>query len=159
MPEFEIRLILVPVAKPYRSVDARQRPATPASAWRSGIRRQLTRQPHLLRVRTTSRTPLAINNAVEVAPDAHGGHRRPSCVRVCCRTRALCAVLYALRPEPACVLLRPGTVVTTDVRNALVRPPPALIGRWMCPTPRAYHATDGEAPARTSWEQLALIAN
>ncbi|GBP84871.1 hypothetical protein EVAR_65268_1 [Eumeta japonica] len=33
--------------------------------------------------------------AIEDAPDAHGGQRRPSCVRVCCRTRAPCAALRA----------------------------------------------------------------
>ncbi|GBP84733.1 hypothetical protein EVAR_64628_1 [Eumeta japonica] len=46
-----------------------------------------------VRVQTTSQTPPA--QAVEVAPDAHGGQRRPSCARVCCRTRAPCAALRA----------------------------------------------------------------
>ncbi|GBP88581.1 hypothetical protein EVAR_68611_1 [Eumeta japonica] len=40
--------------------------------------------------------------AVEDAPDAHGGQRRPSYVRVCCRTRTPCVALCALRPGPAC---------------------------------------------------------
>ncbi|GBP33996.1 hypothetical protein EVAR_24910_1 [Eumeta japonica] len=41
----------------------------------------------LPRVRVQSpHTPPA--QAVEDAPDAHGGQRRPSCARVCCRTRA-----------------------------------------------------------------------
>ncbi|GBP58750.1 hypothetical protein EVAR_35529_1 [Eumeta japonica] len=33
--------------------------------------------------------------AVEDTPEAHGGQRRPSCARVCCRTRAPCAALRA----------------------------------------------------------------
>ncbi|GBP30639.1 Modular serine protease [Eumeta japonica] len=46
--------------------------------------------PHLPRVQKTSG-----NYAVEVAPDAHGDQRRPSCVCVCCRIRAPCAALRA----------------------------------------------------------------
>ncbi|GBP54447.1 hypothetical protein EVAR_36004_1 [Eumeta japonica] len=53
--------------------------------------------PHLPRVRKTSS-----NYAVEVAPDAHGDQRRPSCVRVCCRT---CAPCVALRAAPRTGLL------------------------------------------------------
>ncbi|GBP18021.1 hypothetical protein EVAR_16967_1 [Eumeta japonica] len=52
----------------------------------------LSRVPRM-RIRTTPQTPQA--QAVEVAPDAHGGQRRPSCVRVCCRTRAPCTALRA----------------------------------------------------------------
>ncbi|GBP58163.1 hypothetical protein EVAR_86325_1 [Eumeta japonica] len=59
------------------------------------------RYPRLPRVRKTSG-----NYTVEVAPDAHGDQRRPSRVRVCCRTRAPCAARraprYAPRPGPAC---------------------------------------------------------
>ncbi|GBP82021.1 hypothetical protein EVAR_52225_1 [Eumeta japonica] len=48
----------------------------------------------LPRVRVQSpHTPPA--QAVEDTPDAHGGQRRPSCARVCCRTRAPCAALRA----------------------------------------------------------------
>ncbi|GBP48671.1 hypothetical protein EVAR_103036_1 [Eumeta japonica] len=68
--------------------------------------------PHLPRVRKTSG-----KYAVKVAPDAHGDQRRPSCVRVCCRTRAPCAALCAA-PGPACYfvttlnLLRPRIYTT-----------------------------------------------
>ncbi|GBP19147.1 hypothetical protein EVAR_83460_1 [Eumeta japonica] len=41
----------------------------------------------------------------------------------------------------------------TQVQNALVRPPRAY-RTLKCPTRRAYHAADGGAPTRTSWEQL-----
>ncbi|GBP56134.1 hypothetical protein EVAR_26105_1 [Eumeta japonica] len=107
--------------------------------------------PHLPRVRKTSG-----NYAVEVAPDAHRDQRRPSCVRVCCRTRAP-APRFAPRPGPACYFVttlnllrsriyttarklmsphfnslkcrRLGTAAIPDVQSALVRPPPALTGR------------------------------
>ncbi|GBP18867.1 hypothetical protein EVAR_20397_1 [Eumeta japonica] len=85
-----------------------------ASAWRSEIGRQLTGHPRLPRVRMTSRTPSAINNAVEVAPDAHGGQRRPSCVRVLPNTRAVRRTLRAApRTDLRIIvttlsLLRPG---------------------------------------------------
>ncbi|GBP94216.1 hypothetical protein EVAR_99962_1 [Eumeta japonica] len=46
----------------------------------------LSRLPRV-RVQITSQTPPA--QAVEVAPDAHGGQRRPSCVRVLPNTRAV----------------------------------------------------------------------
>ncbi|GBP56013.1 hypothetical protein EVAR_97434_1 [Eumeta japonica] len=113
----------------------------------------LSRLPRV-RVQITSQTPPA--QAVEVALDAHGGQRRPSCVRVCCRTRAPCAALRAaprtglhifvttlnlLRSRlniTAPKLMSPhfnllkcrrlGTAATTDVQSALVRPPPALTG-------------------------------
>ncbi|GBP94602.1 hypothetical protein EVAR_65927_1 [Eumeta japonica] len=65
-----------------------------------------------VRVQTSPQTPPA--QTVEVAPDAHGGQRRPSCVRVCCQTRAPCAALRGLAPRP----IRTCTV--------LVRQPPAL---------------------------------
>ncbi|GBP41639.1 hypothetical protein EVAR_31955_1 [Eumeta japonica] len=98
------------------AVDARQRPATPASAWRSGIGRQLTGQPRLPRVRTTSRTLPAINNAVEVAPEAHSGQRRPSCVRVCCRTRApRCTRCAPDRPAYYCDY--PQFIETPDIHS------------------------------------------
>ncbi|GBP52328.1 hypothetical protein EVAR_38474_1 [Eumeta japonica] len=52
------------------------------------------RSSRLPRVRVQSpHTPPA--QAVEDAPDAHGGQRRPSRARVCCRTRAQCAALRA----------------------------------------------------------------
>ncbi|GBP24395.1 hypothetical protein EVAR_19270_1 [Eumeta japonica] len=133
------------------TVDSWQRSAAHVSAWRSGTDASSPGPSRLSRVRvqTSPQTPLA--QAVEVAPDAHGGQRRPSCVRVCCRTRAP-------RPGPACIfcdypqfieipdihttapkLMSPhsnslkcrrlGTAATTDVQSALVRPPPALTGR------------------------------
>ncbi|GBP25021.1 hypothetical protein EVAR_94316_1 [Eumeta japonica] len=118
--------------------------SSPGSSCRPRVRVQ---PPH---------TPPA--QAVEDAPDAHGVQRRPSCARVCCRTRAPCAALRALRPGPACALFvttlnllrsrtyttapklmsphfnslkcrRLGTAAIPDVLSALVRPPPALTGR------------------------------
>ncbi|GBP18796.1 hypothetical protein EVAR_93224_1 [Eumeta japonica] len=47
-----------------------------------------------VRVRISPQTLPA--QVVEVAPDVHGDQRRPSCARVCCRTRAPCAVLRAV---------------------------------------------------------------
>ncbi|GBP35055.1 hypothetical protein EVAR_75258_1 [Eumeta japonica] len=99
--------------------------------------------------------------AVEVAPDAHGGQRRPSCVRVCCRKRAPCAALRALRPGPACSLFE----TTLNFCGSAPRPPCKYIVHWygrprrlpdaeVSDAPRAYHAADGGAPTRTSWEQL-----
>ncbi|GBP08927.1 hypothetical protein EVAR_78305_1 [Eumeta japonica] len=99
---------------------------------------------------------------------------RPACV---------CAAEHArraLRPGPACALfvttlnlLRPrtytpphlklmsphfnllkcrrlGTAANADMQCTGT----AARERWKCPTPRAYHAADGGAPARTSWDQL-----
>ncbi|GBP27884.1 hypothetical protein EVAR_14073_1 [Eumeta japonica] len=139
----------------------------------------LSRLPRV-RVQITSQTPPA--QAVEVAPDAHGGQRRLSCVRVCCRTRAPCAALRAaprtglhifattlnlLRSRlniTAPKLMSPhfnllkcrrlGTAATTDVQSALVRPPRRLPDSEVSDAPRAYHAADGGAPTRTSWEQF-----
>ncbi|GBP20503.1 hypothetical protein EVAR_78880_1 [Eumeta japonica] len=34
---------------------------------------------------------------------------------------------------------------------------PGVYWTLKCPTPRGYHAADGGAPARTSWEQLFLV--
>ncbi|GBP82087.1 hypothetical protein EVAR_89426_1 [Eumeta japonica] len=83
-----------------------------------------------------------------IPPGANAG--RPACV---------CAAEHARRAPrfTRCAPDRriiPGTVAATNVRNALVRPPPVLIGRCKCPTSRAYHTADGEAPVWTSWEQL-----
>ncbi|GBP02437.1 hypothetical protein EVAR_72201_1 [Eumeta japonica] len=96
--------------------------------------------------------------------DAHGGQRRPSCVRVCCRTRAP-------RPGPACIFCDyPQFIEISDIHttapklmsphsNSLkcwrlgTRPPQTCRVHWYgrpgayrtlkCPTPRAYHAADG----------------
>ncbi|GBP83216.1 hypothetical protein EVAR_66767_1 [Eumeta japonica] len=77
------------IAVSAHTVDARQRPATLASARRSGIGPQMTSPANAIDIASTS------GNAIEVAPDAHSA-----------------AWL--------------GTVVATDVHNALARPSPAL---------------------------------
>ncbi|GBP22380.1 hypothetical protein EVAR_11896_1 [Eumeta japonica] len=68
-----------------------------------------------VRVRISSQTPPA--QVVEVAPNTHGGERRPSSVRVCCRTRAPCA---ALRAAPRTGLLfcdYPQFIETPDLHH------------------------------------------
>ncbi|GBP33754.1 hypothetical protein EVAR_17082_1 [Eumeta japonica] len=74
---------------PPNRVDSRQRPAAHASAWRSGIGRQLT---------TTTTSPASAINLRQLC--RRGRARRPreptqAVLRVCCRTRAPCAALRA----------------------------------------------------------------
>ncbi|GBP52555.1 hypothetical protein EVAR_39078_1 [Eumeta japonica] len=105
---------------------------------------------------------------------------RPACV--CAAEYARRAPHYAPRPGSACIfcdypqfieipdihptapkLLSPhfnllkcrrfGTAANKDMYSTGTAAPGAY-GHWKCPTPRAYHAADGGAPARTSWDQL-----
>ncbi|GBP04466.1 UPF0160 protein MYG1, mitochondrial [Eumeta japonica] len=105
---------------------------------------------------------------------ANAGH--PACV--CAAEHARCAPRYALRPGPACIfcdypqfieipeihptapkLLSPhfnslkcrrlGTAANKDMYSTGTATP-ALTEASRCPTPRAYHAADGGALARTS---------
>ncbi|GBP21131.1 hypothetical protein EVAR_11162_1 [Eumeta japonica] len=160
-------------------VDSRQRPAAHTSAWRSGTGRQLTR---IVTSPASASTTTAYTSGTSRRgrADAHGANAgRP--VRVCAAEHARRAPLRAPRPGPAYFVTtlnllrsrinitapklmsphfnllkcrRLTTAATSQVQNALVRPPRRLPDAEVSDAPRAYHAANGGAPTRTSWEQL-----